>query len=85
LFGEPLPAEAEWRAKRSLRDCDLFLAVGTSGMVAPASQYVRNAKYVGAHTLLLNLTPMHPVHPDYDRELIGTAEELLPSLFGFTQ
>jgi NAD-dependent deacetylase len=82
LFGEALPAEAEWRAKRSLRDCDLFLAVGTSGLVTPASQYVRNAKYVGAHTVLLNLTPMQPVHPDFDVELIGRAEELLPSLLG---
>jgi NAD-dependent deacetylase len=31
LFGEPMPARAEWDAKRALRECDLFIAVGTSG------------------------------------------------------
>lgn len=80
LFGEPLPVDAEWAAKRALRDCDLFLAVGTSGTVAPASNFVRGAKYAGAWTLLVNLTPMQPRHPDFDTELLGPAERLLPLL-----
>ncbi|AGC43434.1 NAD-dependent deacetylase [Myxococcus stipitatus DSM 14675] len=80
LFNEPLPVDAEWAAKRALRECDLFLAVGTSGTVAPASSFVRGAKYAGAWTLLLNLTPMQPRHPDFDQEVLGRAEELLPFL-----
>lgn len=80
LFNEPLPVDAEWAAKRALRECDLFLAVGTSGTVAPASNFVRGAKYAGAWTLLLNLTPMQPRHPDFDQEVLGRAEELLPFL-----
>ncbi|QSQ17496.1 SIR2 family NAD-dependent protein deacylase [Myxococcus landrumensis] len=80
LFNEPLPVDAEWAAKRALRECDLFLAVGTSGTVAPASHFVRGAKYAGAWTLLLNLTPMQPRHPDFDHEVLGRAEELLPFL-----
>ncbi|MFP2930537.1 Sir2 family NAD-dependent protein deacetylase [Pyxidicoccus sp. 3LG] len=82
LFDEPLPVDAEWAAKKALRECDLFLAVGTSGTVSPASNFVRGAKYAGAWTLLLNLTPMQPRHPDFDAEVLGRAEGLLPFLLG---
>jgi NAD-dependent deacetylase len=82
LFDEPLPVDAEWAAKKALRDCDLFLAIGTSGSVAPASNFVRGAKYAGAWTLLVNLTPMQPRHPDFDVEVLGRAEHLLPMLLG---
>lgn len=82
LFDEPLPVDAEWKAKHALRACDLFLAVGTSGTVSPASNFVRGAKYAGARTLLVNLTPMQPPHPDFDVELLGRAEHILPLLLG---
>lgn len=82
LFGEPLPVDAEWAAKKALRECDLFLAIGTSGTVAPAANFVRGAKYAGAWTLLVNLTPMQPRHPDFDVEVLGPAERLLPQLLG---
>ncbi|TQF10138.1 NAD-dependent deacylase [Myxococcus llanfairpwllgwyngyllgogerychwyrndrobwllllantysiliogogogochensis] len=80
LFGEPLPVDAEWAAKKALRDCDLFIAIGTSGTVAPAANFVRGAKYAGAWTLLVNLTPMEPRHPDFDVEVLGPAEQVLPVL-----
>jgi NAD-dependent deacetylase len=82
LFDEPLPVDAEWKAKHALRECDLFLAIGTSGTVSPASNFVRGAKYAGARTLLINLTPMQPRHPDFDVELLGRAEHVLPLLLG---
>lgn len=82
LFDEPLPVDAEWAAKLALRECDLFLAVGTSGTVSPASNFVRSAKYAGAKTLLVNLTPMQPRHPDFDVEVLGRAESILQVLFG---
>lgn len=80
LFDEAIPADAEWQAKRVLRDCDLFVAVGTSGTVSPASNFVRSAEYVGARTVLVNLEPMRPRHPAYDEEYLGCAEEILPAL-----
>jgi NAD-dependent deacetylase len=80
LFGEPLPVDAEWAAKKALRECELFLAIGTSGTVAPASNFVRGAKYAGAWTLLVNLTSMQPRHPDFDVEVLGPAERVLPLL-----
>lgn len=82
LFEEAIPGGAEWKAKRALRDCDFFLAVGTSGTVSPASNFVRAAEFVHARTVLVNLEPMKPRHPGYDEEHLGRAEELLPVLLG---
>jgi NAD-dependent deacetylase len=82
LFDEAIPGGAEWHAKRALRDCDLFLAVGTSGTVSPASGFVRAAEFARARTVLVNLEPMKPRHPSYDEEYLGRAEELLPVLLG---
>jgi NAD-dependent deacetylase len=82
LFDEPIPGGVEWQAKRALRDCDLFLAAGTSGTVSPASNFVRAAEYARARTVLVNLEPMRPRHPAYDEEYLGRAEEVLPVLLG---
>jgi NAD-dependent deacetylase len=82
LFDEPLPVDAEWEAKKSLRDCDLFIAVGTSGTVTPASNFVRAAEYAGARTIYVNLEPMSPNNPAFQEVLLGRADELLPRLLG---
>jgi NAD-dependent deacetylase len=82
LFDEPLSVDAEWEAKKCLRDCDLFLAVGTSGTVSPASNFVRAAEYAGARTLYVNLEPMTPNNPAFRELLLGRAEEVLPKLLG---
>ncbi len=81
LFDEEIPGAAEWHAKRALRECDLFVAIGTSGTVSPASSFVRAAEFARARTVLVNLTPMVPRHPGYDEEILGRAEELVPALF----
>jgi NAD-dependent deacetylase len=82
LFGEELPALPSWTVKRALRDCDLFLAIGTSGSVAPASGYVRGAEYAGARTIYINLEPMRPPNPAFQEHYIGRAETVLPQLLG---
>lgn len=82
MFDEALPVDAEWHSKRALRDCDLFLAVGTSGTVTPAANFVRSARYAGARTVLINLEPMSPRNPEFMEELPGRAEEVLPALVG---
>lgn len=82
LFDEPLPVDAEWASKKVLRDCDLFLAVGTSGTVSPASNFVRAAQYAGARTIYVNLQPMAPHNPAFQEVVLGRAEELLPRLLG---
>ncbi len=80
LFGEFLSPEVERRCRDALRDCGLFLAVGTSGTVTPAADFVRGANFEGARTLLVNLEPMDPPNPYFDEEILGRAEELLPDL-----
>lgn len=80
LFDEPLPVDAERRAKHALRDCEVFLAVGTSGTVWPASSFVRAAKSAGARTIWLNVE--EPDNPAFDDVVIGPAEETLPRLLG---
>lgn len=82
LFNEPLPVDAEREAKRSLRDCDLFLAIGSSGTVSPASNFVRSAEYEGARTILVNLEPMRPRNPAFQEEVLGRAELVVPELVG---
>lgn len=82
LFGEWLSAEADHGSRRALRDCDLFVAVGTSGIVTPAASFVRSAKYEGARTILVNLEPMESPSPYFDEEILGRAEDVLPQLFG---
>lgn len=81
LFGEALPVLADHLATRALRDCDLFIAVGTSGTVSPASRFVRSAEYAGAHTVLINLEPMEEGGGAFKDQFIGKADELLPELF----
>lgn len=82
LFGEMLPMQALRQVQHALQDCDLFVAVGTSGTVTPAAEFVRGARHAGAHTVYLNLEPMRPRHPAFAEELIGQAETLLPRWLG---
>jgi NAD-dependent deacetylase len=81
LFGELIPAGAEHAAKRALRDCDLFVAIGTSGTVSPASSFVRSAEYSGARRILLNLEIYAEARELFTECHAGTADELVPRLF----
>ena len=52
-FGE-MPLEMD-RIEQALNDCDLFIAIGTSGEVYPAAGFMQLARMAGAKTLELNL------------------------------
>lgn len=82
LFSEMLPPAALRRSYSAMQDCDLFLAVGTSGTVSPASEFVAGAFASGAETLLVNLDAMTPRNRYFRREVLGRAETTLPILFG---
>jgi NAD-dependent deacetylase len=81
LFGEMITAEAERTAKHALRDCDLFVAIGTSGTVAPASSFVRWAELNGARRVLLNLEIFEGARELYGEHEAGPADELVPRWF----
>lgn len=55
FFGE-MPYAME-RIEAALKDCDLFVSIGTSGAVYPAAGFVQTARYYGSRTLELNLEP----------------------------
>ena len=81
LFGEMIPVEAERTAKHALRDCDLFVAIGTSGMVAPASSFVSWAELNGARRILLNLEIFEGARALFGECHAGPADELVPRFF----
>lgn len=81
MFGEMIPPAAEHAVKRALRDCDLFVAIGTSGTVTPASGFVRAARYAGAKTVLLNLEAFDEARELFDDVRLGASDELVPALF----
>jgi NAD-dependent deacetylase len=81
LFGEEIPAEAEHAAKRALRDCDLFVAIGTSGTVYPAASFVSWAAYAGARRVLLNLEIDDAARSDFSECHAGKADDLVSRWF----
>ncbi len=81
MFGEGIPPAAEHAVKRALRDCDLFVAIGTSGTVSPASGFVRAARYAGAKTVLLNLEAFDEARELFDDVRLGPSDERVPALF----
>ena len=81
LFGELIPPPAERAATLALRDCDLFVAIGTSGTVWPAASFVRWAQLNGARRVLINLELDAEAHEAYSECHTGTADELVPKLF----
>lgn len=79
LFGEMLPEDAMRETQKALRNCDFFVAIGTSGMVWPAAGFVLEARSVGAKCFNVNLEPSG--NDSFHEELIGPAEQILPALF----
>jgi NAD-dependent deacetylase len=78
-FGEMLPEEALEGAQRAARECELFVSVGTSGVVYPAASFGLLASLAGAPTLEVNLEPT-PLSARFTWALCGAAGEIVPRL-----
>ncbi|WP_448581059.1 NAD-dependent deacylase [Thermaurantiacus sp.] len=76
-FGE-MPYAMD-RILHALGQCDLFIAIGTSGQVYPAAGFVETAREVGAHTVELNLDRSAMSNRFHERRL-GPAGTLVPAL-----
>jgi NAD-dependent deacetylase len=74
-FGE-IPFEMD-RIFEALGRADLFLSIGTSGNVYPASVFVELARAAGAHTVELNLVPSEGA-AFFAEALHGPASEVVP-------
>jgi NAD-dependent deacetylase len=75
-FGE-IPYEME-EIQQRLYDADLFVSIGTSGVVYPAAGFLHLASAAGARTLELNLEPS-AASSDFDEARHGPASRLVPA------
>lgn len=62
-----------------LKSCDLFISIGTSGVVYPAAGFVQIAKMFGADTIELNMEQTSN-NRLFDRHIYGPAGTTLPAL-----
>lgn len=77
-FGEmPLLME---RIQTEVERCDLFVSIGTSGLVYPAAAFIEIAKAHGARTVCLNLE-MIPQSGLIDEFVKGPASQIVPRFF----
>lgn len=81
LFGEMLGVETERTMKHALRECDLFIGIGTSGTVEPAASLVRWAALNNARRVLVNLEVFEDADDLYTEVHEGESDALVPSLF----
>jgi len=83
-FGEYLDPAVESAARHAIADCDLFLTIGTSGVVWPVAGYAMLAHEMGARTVLANLEA--PDNVSNFREIyLGKAGEIVPTLLAEAQ
>lgn len=78
-FGESLPPDALTAANAAARACQVFLSVGTSGLVYPAAELPFLALRSGAVVVEVNPGPT-PLTPHAHYTLAGPSGELLPAL-----
>lgn len=75
LFGE-MPKRME-DCLTALALCDLFIAVGTSGVVYPAAGFVDVAARAGAETVEINLNNSERASA-FSKRMVGKAGDMLP-------
>lgn len=66
------------KINKALEACDLFVAIGTSGNVYPASGFYQTAKIRKAFTVELNLDRTGSA---FDQHIYGPASEVVPQFF----
>lgn len=78
-FGEPIPERVLQASFEKARNCDVFMVIGTSGIVQPAASLASIAKSAGAFIVEINIerTPLSPL---VDLNLKGRAGEILPAI-----
>lgn len=78
-FGEMLPRRALETSWQAALDCNVFMSIGTSGVVEPAASLPRVALGRGATVLILNLEQTTAARPPLFT-INGKAGEVLPRL-----
>lgn len=78
-FGESLPQDALSKSFEALKNADVVMVVGTSGIVYPAASMPYYAKEGGAKVVEVNISKT-PISEYADYFLKGKAGEILPEL-----
>jgi NAD-dependent deacetylase len=78
-FGEALPRPQLEAAVEAARSCNVFLSIGTSGVVQPAASLAFAAHNRGAVVIEINAEPT-PLTSKADYVLEGKSGEILPAL-----
>ena len=79
LYGESIRAQEERAAKVAMRDCDLFISIGTSGRSGTLSKFMRSAQFEKATTILINKDMVTGY--DFDYVFLGDAKEVVTNNF----
>jgi NAD-dependent deacetylase len=80
FFGEGIPEEASYKSFEAAEKCDVFIVIGTTGEVMPASMLPPTAKKSGAKIIEINPEVSYFSHQLSDIHLMGKAGEVLPLL-----
>ncbi len=80
FFGEPIPAEAAQEALRHSVQSDVYLVIGTTGVIMPASLLPYEAKKNGALIIEINPEESEYTSRITDIHLKGKASETLQAL-----
>ncbi|WP_046070205.1 MULTISPECIES: SIR2 family NAD-dependent protein deacylase [Pseudomonas] len=82
-FGEDLPSGSWKAALADVKNCDVLISVGTSGIVRPAADIPEIASTSGATVIHVNIADVCLGAPN-ELMLMGSAEQVLPALLQAT-
>ncbi len=80
FFGEPIPEKAMKESIFHTQNADVYLVIGTTGIIMPASILPYQAKQNGATIIEINVTPSEYTSKLTDIFLQGKASEVLSEL-----
>jgi len=80
FFGEGIPSVAYSKSVEASQRADVFLVIGTTGEIMPASQIPIMAKSNGAKIIEVNIAPSNYTHSITDVFLQGKATEVMKVL-----
>ncbi len=80
FFGEGIPQRAYEASRYAAQNSDVFILIGTTGEIMPASQIPMIAKQNGAKIIEINISDSNFTHQITDIFLEGKASEILKQL-----
>ncbi len=83
FFGEPIPEPARTRSFAETEKADVFILIGTTGEIMPASMIPYEAKNNNAKIIEVNTKPSNYTKSITDVFLKGKATEIMGELLGF--